>query len=117
MHIVFLKSYYNILIKSVVTSFSEEKVTYRIKRKDKYFAGFGFIVIVFYGLYFLNIFEWIYQYTDIPLYYENYYYLYNKYILYENFIKKVFYTVVIFTLFEGFFLKNYFQELDLKNTG
>lgn len=114
LHLRLLKAYYNIFIKSVVTSFSEEKTTHRIKRIDKYFAGFGVLVVMFYILYFFNIFDLIYYYTDIPIYYETYNRVFNLFLQFENVLKKLMLFIVPFTLLEQFFLKDYFKKVDLK---
>ena len=114
MHIRLIKAYYNIFIRSVITSFSEKKRTYRIKRVDKYFASFGFVLVAIYGLYILNIFDLIYYYTDIPVYYETYDNLYSYYLRFESIIKNTFLVVIPLTILEEFFLKRYYKKLDIK---
>ena len=113
-------SMFNLTIRSYITSMWNDKFEeYKKKRKDKYFAYFGFIFIfisfvLFSGLfdrmfYFLN--EYIFNYRNVfdDMFY--YLYIYNDYI---EIGRNLFIFHLFFVPIEKFLFQKYYADIDLK---
>lgn len=114
LHYKVIESFFNLTIRSYITSLVDKFNNYRKKRKDKYFATFGIFVLVFYLIYFFKLIDVLYKYTDIELYFDFYYNLYYLYLDYEEIIIKTFYFVIPFVLIEKLIFKRMFSNVDIK---